>query len=178
MKLNFRNLRVALWGILFGILVGAPFRLAEGTLETAEQAKADQKLFAQAQEIMRDWNKPGVNDQQAVQKLQSLTVDDIQWRNTDVQSALTDLTIKSKTTDSDHGGFAFVLHLPANIKQTDILGRAINNNVCIILPGKTSVWNLLNYISEQTNLSFEVQKGNVTMKLWEPGAYTWLDIDR
>jgi hypothetical protein len=174
MKLKLRRLRI----LAFGVLATMPFRLADGTVETIEQAKAEEKLFTQEMEMLREENKPDANDQPTVQKLRSLKVDDIRWRNTDVQAALADLKAKSKAVDPDHIGFDYVLRLPADMKQTDCLGRIVNNNICIILPGKTNVFDLLYYISEQTNLSFQVQKGRVTLKLWEPGAYMWLNLNR
>ena len=156
--------------ILIGILVILPFRWVHGTIESVEQAQADEKLFAKEMEMAKEADKPGANDQSTVQRLRSIKIDDIRWQNTDVQAALADLKVKSKAADPNHVGFDFLLQLPADMKRTD---RLVNNNVCIVLPGKTSVFDLLNYISEQTNLSFQVQKGKITLKLWEPGAYMW-----
>lgn len=164
--------------LFIGLLVVLPFRHADGRPESVEQAQADQKLFAQESEMVKQADKPGANDQPTVLRLGSIKIDNIRWENIGVQAALADLKVKSEAADPNHVGFDYVLHLPADMRQADCLGRLINNNVCIILTQKTSVLDLLYRISEQTNLSFQVQKGKITMKLWEPGAYMSVSMDR
>jgi hypothetical protein len=169
MKLEPRYLRVTVFSLFLAVIVAVPFRLAEGRLETLEQAQADQKLFAQEMEMQKESENPTANDPSTVRKLAALKLDHVQWINTDVQAVLANLTFRSKDADPDRAGFQFVVQLPADPKQTDKLGRALSNNVCIVIGGKTSIYDLLMDISEQTNLAFRVQKGGVIFRLWEPG---------
>jgi hypothetical protein len=169
MKLNFSCVRMGAFSILVGVFVAASIRSAVGRLETIEQARADQKLFATEMEMLRESNDPSANDPATLKKLGALKLDHVHWANTNVEAVLADLTARSKEADPDHVGLHFVVHFPADRNQKDKLGRTMEDNVCVVLSGKTSVYELLGDISEQTNLAFRVQKGTVLFRLWEPG---------
>jgi hypothetical protein len=183
MNLNRCRLRLAAFSGLLVILLEAPFFPLEGTLETVEstdetieQAQADRKAFFQKIEMQREAGNPFANDESTVAKLAVQKLDRVQWANTDVQAVLADLTLRSKEVDPGHVGIQFVADLPADLKETDKLGRVLNNNVCIVLGGKISIYDLLMDISEQTNLAFRVGKNTVIFRFWKPGDNLWVGL--
>jgi hypothetical protein len=117
------------------------------------------------------------NDQQTKAKLESTIVENIRWSNIDIQSALDDLTYKLKEEHPGDSQLRFLLHLPVDMKKPDQLGRTVNRKLWIIL-SKTDLFTLMLYISEQSNLSFRLQKDAVTFIPLEEGAYRWTELDQ
>jgi len=158
----------------------APLRLANATMLTAEQEAEEQRKFADYQVMALLSQQPGANDAVTLHQLAGLTIQDVRWVNTTAQAALADLSAKVKSADPRHIGIKFTVSLtpspnkanalPFNLATNNSLHVSMQNNVCIILKEPTTALALLYMIGEQTNLAFQVQRGTVTMKPWEPGA--------
>ena len=138
---------------------------------------ADQSVLDRELLILRDSNNShGTNDQPTIEKLKKLYVENVTWANVKLDSAMTDLATKTVEVDPTHVGLQFRICVPADPKQKDVLGRTFQQNICIVLKDRTSLFDLLIKISQQTNLSFGVKKNAVVFQQWKPDFFIWLSL--
>ena len=161
-------------------------RIANAHVETEEQAAAEQSMFADERAMQILSQQPGANDTATLHQLATVMIGPVTWANTTAEAAVADLSAKVKWGDPLHVGIKFVVRFTPNPNQANAitfnLGNThsvdlpLTNNVCIVTKEPTSALALLYMIGEQTNLSFQAQKGIVTMKPWEPGAILCLPM--
>jgi hypothetical protein len=161
-----------------GLIAAGLYLPLHGRPETLEQAREDQAQTNLELKIIRQSNNVRhTNDQPTITKLGNLMLDGVSWPNITIKSALADLEARSQETDPRPVDIRFLVQLPQNSEQPDVLGRTVQRNVCIVIQKRISFFDAVAVLSEQTNLSFVVHKGQVLFRQWQPDDFIWLNLD-
>jgi hypothetical protein len=155
--------------IVVGLALPLEARLMtqEQVQEEEAQRQREEKIETQADNVRK------TNDVSTLAQLQKLTTGGVQWSSIDVKAALANLAAISQADDPNHIGIRFLLHLPSNPEKQDVLGRTVERTVHIVIQTRQplSLLDLLNVLSDQTNLAFSVQKGTVILRQWQPDDF-------